>query len=163
MRIAILKSDLGQRGGVEKYSSHLANAFVQKGSSVTVLTTHRDGLSTLSPYHFDCPLISLGKKAGLSFTHIRDFNRWCQEWLKQNPVDIVFGMDRNSFQTHYRAGNGVHAEYLKKRAQAESFIKKISFKLNPLHQQILNFEKQAYCHPSLNTLFTNSFMNEFKS
>jgi len=79
-------------------------------------------------------------------------------WLGSNGYDVVFGMDRHSFQTHYRAGNGVHAAYLDRRRATASSLKRLSFAVNPLHRKILSLEKSTYEGKSLRRLFTNSAM-----
>ena len=67
-------------------------------------------------------------------------------------------MDRNSRQTHIRAGNGVHKAYLEIRKKESSFLKKASFVLNPLHRSILTLEKKAFESKELKVLFVNSNM-----
>ena len=67
---------------------------------------------------------------------------------RTNKPDVVFGLDRNSYQTHYRAGNGVHAAYLNRRMQDEGFFKSLSFKFNPLHNAILSLERKTYEGPA---------------
>jgi UDP-glucose:(heptosyl)LPS alpha-1,3-glucosyltransferase len=67
-------------------------------------------------------------------------------------------MDRNRYQTHIRAGNGVHAAYLESRVLTEGWRKKITCKINPLHRKILSLEKTAFENPGLQKLFTNSFL-----
>jgi UDP-glucose:(heptosyl)LPS alpha-1,3-glucosyltransferase len=67
-------------------------------------------------------------------------------------------MDRNSTQTHYRAGDGVHAAYLERRMQTESTIKALSLRYNPRHRFLLQLERTAFENPSLRCLFTNSEM-----
>jgi UDP-glucose:(heptosyl)LPS alpha-1,3-glucosyltransferase len=79
-------------------------------------------------------------------------------WLKQNPDGIVFGMDRHKAQTHLRAGNGVHAAYLKSRILAEGRAKYWMCLANPLHRKILRLEKQAFESQGLRKIFTNSHM-----
>ena len=67
-------------------------------------------------------------------------------------------MDRCSFQTHHRAGNGVHKAYLDLRAQFEGRFKKWSFALNPLHQLQLQIEKKTFESEQTQTIIVNSAM-----
>ena len=68
-------------------------------------------------------------------------------------------MDRNyGLETHYRAGNGVHAAYLQHRKAFSSFWRRFSFAFNPLHFLILSMEEQTFESPKLKKLFTNSYM-----
>lgn len=156
-KVTFLKSDMSAQGGLEKYTLRLAEAFAKKGYSVKVLTTSRtDKALPRAPEGVE--LISLASKSFLSAVHLLRFDSCCQKWLKSHPSQIVFGMDHNRFQTHYRAGNGVHAAYLHQRALSEPALKRFSLKINPLHKLILSFEKSVFEHPELKTLFTNSHL-----
>ncbi|MFT4554169.1 MAG: UDP-glucose:(heptosyl)LPS alpha-1,3-glucosyltransferase [Chlamydiales bacterium] len=152
--VVILKSNLSSCGGIEKYTLRTAQAFVEKGCKVTLLTSGDKTPATSEGIE----VISLCKPKPLSVYNIWDFDRTCQKWLKQNPADVIFGMDRNTYQTHYRAGDGVHAAYLKRRSKDVSFLKKATFSINPLHKLVLNIEQQAYEDDNLRCLFTNSEM-----
>jgi UDP-glucose:(heptosyl)LPS alpha-1,3-glucosyltransferase len=153
--VVLLKSHLNAAGGLEKYTLRLACAFAAAGCRTTVLTTCSKDRAA-PQIHPDVDVISLGAKQGLSVANLIDFDKRCRQWLKDNPSDLVFGMDRNRYQTHYRAGNGVHAAFLAQRRFCEPWLKRLSFSLNPLHQLTLSYEKTAFEHPSLKTLFTNS-------
>lgn len=150
--VVLLKSRLSHQGGLEKYTRRLAEAFVNKGCHVTLLTT--------GPYFSleKVEVVSLGKTLKLSIRHLQTFDNNCMKWLEAHKPSIIFGMERNSFQTHYRAGSGVHAAYLKKRALTDSWLKQFSFSINPLHRYLLKTEKKAFESPDLKVLFTNSHM-----
>lgn len=150
--VTILKSRLSNIGGVEKYTWRIAKAFSERNCQVNILTTGN------CPSQEGINIISLDRPRFLSFFHLKQFEEKCCQWLKDNPTDIIFGMDRNSHQTHYRAGNGVHAAYLSRRSRESSLLKKISFSLNPLHRFLLDIEQRAYENPHLRQLFTNSEM-----
>lgn len=89
---------------------------------------------------------------------MEQFDQFVQKWLSNTSADLVFGMDRNRFQTHIRAGNGVHAVYLESRKKTEGHFKHWICTLNPMHRKILSLEKSAFEHPGLKKLFTNSHM-----
>lgn len=135
--VVFLKRHAKAPGGLEKIANLLQKAFAAEGCKT---------------------MRFCGKKRALSFLDLYHFDKECQKWLFQNKSDIVFGLDRNTFQTHYRAGNGVHQAYLERRKRQENILKSISFTLNPLHRLILQYEKQAFEDPQLRVLFTNSEM-----
>lgn len=137
MKHVVLLKSKGS-GGLEKYASRVEKAFVEKGARVTVL----------SPTKMIWP----------GFIRLELFDRYVQNWLKENQADVVFGMDRNRFQTHIRAGNGVHAAYLKSRLEVEGRLKRLSCWINPLHRKILEIEKCAFEWNGLRKVFTNSQM-----
>lgn len=157
--ITLLKSNLFKLGGLEKYTLRLAKRFAERGCNVTILTTgplSEEDKAKAAGYPFQ--IIPFKPGHFLSFSKLSEFDKNCQKWLTQNPQQIIFGTDRHSLQTHYRAGNGVHAEYLAKRKLTEPFLKRLSFALNPLHRTILSYEKLTYESPVTKTIFTNSHM-----
>lgn len=154
-RITLLKSSLTQTGGLEKYTWQIAQRFCQKNLAVTLLTT---GTSTPPFASEHLKIVSFSIDHRLSVLNLLQFNRCCTQYIKKHPTPIIFGLDRNQFQTHIRAGNGVHAAYLNYRAQEEGIYKKLSFFFNPLHQMTLQLEKKAFEHPDLQILFTNSYL-----
>ena len=150
--VVLLKSRLAHRGGLEKYTRRLADAFAARGCDVKVLTTGE------CPSWGEIEVISLGETSKLSYQHLVQFDRACRSWCQQHQPEIIFGMERNSYQTHYRAGSGVHAVYLKRRQLTERWLKRASFQFNPLHRYLLRIEKEAFESPDLKVLFTNSEM-----
>ncbi|MBN4067294.1 glycosyltransferase family 4 protein [Simkania negevensis] len=154
MRIVILKSFIDAAGGLEKNTWRIAKAFAACGHEVVLLTTGTHSFFTADGIE----VVNVAERSRLSFFHMIDFDRKCKRWLQKNPSQVVFGMDRNSCQTHYRAGNGVHAQYLKQRSRIEPWYKRLSFGCNPLHRVILDYERIAFQSPSLRLLFTNSLM-----
>lgn len=140
-------------GGAEKYTWRLAQAFRDKGSSVTILTTGEPFKSSS-----DVSIITHPLSSKLSFRRVNEYDAFCTRTLKELKADVIFGLDRNRFQTHLRASNGVHAAYLERRKQSEPFWETLSFRLNPLHRTLLSIEKTSFEHPELKMLFTNSAM-----
>jgi UDP-glucose:(heptosyl)LPS alpha-1,3-glucosyltransferase len=155
MHIVLLKSRARNRGGLEKAAGRIASAFVERGNRVSILTTgtsnapEQDGLISVYP---------LKTASWPAFLRMEQFDGFVQEWLKNHPAELIFGMDRNRKQTHIRAGNGVHDAYLKSRIHTEGKLKYYSCLLNPMHRKILQIEKEAFEDQGLKKLFTNSNM-----
>ncbi|PIS03120.1 MAG: hypothetical protein COT85_03605 [Chlamydiae bacterium CG10_big_fil_rev_8_21_14_0_10_42_34] len=149
--VVLLKSRAGNYGGLEKYASRIANAFHERGAKVSILTT---GKTLQSEF----PIYSTKTFSWPAFIRMEQFDHFTKNWIEKNQVDLVFGMDRNRFQTHIRAGNGVHAAFLKSRLLTEGKAKVFLCKMNPLHRKILELEKAAFENPLLKKLFTNSHM-----
>ena len=154
-KIAILKSGLTHKGGIEKQTRSLAQAFTNAGCTVTIVTSGDNGKEVVTD---DYRTVTVAQKSKISLRHILEYNKACDQWLVDNPTDIVFGMDRNPCQTHYRAGNGVHRAYLQRRAMTDGWLKRASFAINPLHRMILDLERRCFECPTLETLFVNSNM-----
>lgn len=143
-QVVLLKSKWGSQGGLEKYAHRIAHAFMAKGAYVTILTTGNPPLHEPISFH------STKTVPWPGFVRLEQFDRFTAQWLKKNRADLIFGLERNRMQTHLRAGNGVHAAYLKTRSRLCHY--------NPLHRRILAIEKAGFENPSLQKLFTNSYM-----
>lgn len=152
-KITLLKTVLAHRGGAEKYTRQLAEAFSAKNCSVKVLTT---GPILANSYPFE--VVSFPLKSKTSVGRLWEFDRLCTSYIKEHPTDIIFGCERNRFQTHLRAGSGVHKAYLEHRSRFEPKWLRFRHACNPLHLSILHKEKQGFEHPRLRTLFVNSHL-----
>lgn len=151
--IVLLKSGVSRQGGLEKWARTLSNAYLQKGYHVTLLTTGQP--ANLSA---DIEVHSLTRKYPMSVLNVRAFDSFCMDFILKSKADLVLGLDRNSFQTHLRAGNGVHLAYLQRRSREEGLLASWKHTLNPLHRTLLALEKRAFEHPGLIRLITNSEM-----
>ncbi len=152
--VVLLKSRAQNNGGLEKYASRIAQEFANRGAKISILTTGKTQ-SSPSPLISFYPFVTI---AWPSFLKMEQFDRSVQRWILDQKPDLVFGMDRNRFQTHYRAGNGVHISYLKSRILTEGKLKHWMCLLNPMHRKILELEKAAFENPRLEKLFANSHM-----
>lgn len=157
--IVFFKRDLSAKGGLEKHTWLLVNAFYNKGYIPLMLTEKvGDSLPT------DLPLtIKQLPKAKLRTRtqKLKSFDHFCMRYLEQNTPDIAFGLDRTSSQTHIRAGNGVHAAFLERIAPQTPLKRLIHTRVKknlPFHREILTIEKRAFEDKRLKTLFTNSHM-----
>ncbi len=155
VEVTLIKSELYKQGGLEKYTWQIARDFCALKLPVTVLTTGTEQAPFSDPH---LHIVSFPIRHPFSFLNVMHFDKACSEFLDKHPTPIVFGLDRTRFQTHHRAGNGVHAAYLEHRCKEEGAIKKASFVLNPLHHTLLSLEKRAFEHPELKVLFANSEM-----
>lgn len=151
-QVVLLKSRSSQQGGLEKMASRIAQAFLDKGANVTILTTGD------APAQSNIPVIATKTVPWPAFLRMEQFDYFVRRWIKQHGADLIFGMDRNRIQTHIRAGNGVHAAYLKSRFLTDGLFKACICHFNPLHRKILELEQEAFENPGLQKLFTNSAM-----
>lgn len=151
--IFLLKSRVFHTGGVEKHAFRLAKAFHERGMKVTLLTT-----GEVPPHKHPFSILSLCPHNGFGAYLLTKFDRLVKEYLGQHPDAVVFGLDRNTLQTHYRAGNGVHAEYLRLRARVEPWWRTATFSVNPLHLTILSLERRLFASTTLKSIITNSNM-----
>jgi UDP-glucose:(heptosyl)LPS alpha-1,3-glucosyltransferase len=139
MKVVLLKSRAKHAGGLEKVARRIGDGFRARGAEVVELSPGNEWPK---------------------FRRIGKFDRTVESYLRDHPADIVFGMDRNKTQTHFRAGNGSHRAFIESRLLSEGRLKYLSCLLNPLHRKILSNEKLAFESPALKKLFVNSHMVE---
>lgn len=154
LKVNILSRHFKARGGLEKWAYRIAEGFTRRGAHVNILTSDSMSEAPSQPlleYH------TLPLTKWLNFQKMIQFDRGAKKWDEKHKADITFGMDRTRHQTHIRAGNGVHAAYMKRRKTFENYSRCKSL-LNPLNPTILSIEKEAFESPELKVLFTNSYM-----
>lgn len=153
--IYLLKNKLGSVGGLEKYTWRIAHAFLNKNCQVNIVTS--DAVNN-GKEHPLLNFITLPSEKGLSVAKIKGFDKAVKKFLSSHHYDVAFGLDKTSFQTHIRLGNGVHRKFLQTRKFTDPFWKRMVIPFNPLHRTILSMEKKALESPQLKCIFTNSHM-----
>ena len=133
VRIAVLKANSSSKGGLEKTTRRLVDGFRARGAEVSLLT---------QSVH------------GPRFLQLERYDRYVQRWINDHHPDLIFGMERNRIQTHFRAGNGVHAAYLHSRG----WLKRTCAWFSPFHRKILELEYACYSCSRLQKVFVNSHM-----
>jgi UDP-glucose:(heptosyl)LPS alpha-1,3-glucosyltransferase len=152
--IILLKSNLSTIGGLEKQTWKIINAIAQR-EPITVLTYNNSTNPSISN---NVTIETIAKKPLLGWKRITTFNDRSIKWQNTHPHKITLSMDRTSYQTHIRLGNGIHKAFLENRKQLDSKLKHWSHQFNPIHQCILKIEKEAFSSPRLKKIFTNSHM-----
>ena len=147
--VALIKRDFHSQGGLEKVSRKIIDSLQEKNVEVTLLTS-----SPAESVDLPCPVLACNLKRKLNYKRVLEFDAWCKTHSAR--FDVVFSMDRSSYQTHHRAGNGVHAAYLDLRRQKEGLFKTVSFAINPLHRTLLKLEKATFEDPFLKKIIVNS-------
>lgn len=153
--IAIIKYSYNKSGGLEKQTNLIIEALKKKGLKVTLVTTkpkEKKNLPDGVAFHF------INRWPFFSFIRILLFERQTKRWLKKNNFQAILAIDRTTFQTHIRAGNGVHRAYLENRKKYLGKINYLLTRINPLHQIILKIEKKAFENPFLKKIIVNSEM-----
>lgn len=163
IHICVIKQRLHHKGGLEKVTLALIEELYALGHLLTVITSDTD--KTFSGFSYNIPIISIHLKSPFKFLQILEFDIRAKNVVQKIKPDIIFGFDRTTYQTDYRAGNGSHLAYLHHRKKYESCFKNCLLYCNPLHWVILSQEKKMLQSPLLRHLFVNSHMvkNEFEN
>ena len=78
--------------------------------------------------------------------------------LARNRYDLVQSHERIPGVMLYRAGDGVHAEFLAQRRRGLSRRGRLGLALNPYHAYMLRAERRMFEHPALRAVICNSEM-----
>jgi UDP-glucose:(heptosyl)LPS alpha-1,3-glucosyltransferase len=155
MRIAFIRRKYTAFGGAERFLErllpHLAG---QQGLDATLLAESWSGASLPSWMHWQqVPTLPLGSLArGLSFER-----NVCRA-VAEGTFDLVQSHERVPCADLYRAGDGVHREWLRQRRRVLSPLAWARVRLNPFHRYLLAAERRLFDSPRLRAVITNSAM-----
>ena len=151
-RLAIVRQKYNPAGGAERFVSRALDALAQQATlDVTLITRRwetRAGWHSLklNPFY----LGNVWRDAG--------FARAVRHTLRQQPFDLVQSHERIAGCDVFRAGDGVHRDWLARRARALSPLGRLAMWLNPYHHYVCHAEARMFRHPALKAVICNSQM-----
>ncbi|HEY5894682.1 MAG TPA: glycosyltransferase family 4 protein [Chthoniobacterales bacterium] len=131
MRIGLVRRGYSTAGGAESYLRGFAKAAVAAGHETVLFA---------SPEWQDW---AFGSKTVVEGKSPRAFSDALEKIRPREQCDCLFSLERVSSCDVYRAGDGVHASWLLRRAKFESPLKRLTFAWNPKHRALLDLEKRA--------------------
>src|SRR5258708_23909189 len=78
--------------------------------------------------------------------------------IARRPFDIVQSHERIACCDIYRAGDGVHAQWVRNRCATLSPLARAGLALNPYHRYVLAAERRVFASPRLRAVICNSPM-----
>lgn len=135
-RVAFIRQKYVHDGGAERFLSRALEALSSRNVSLTLLTREWRGGEG-----FDvivCNPFYVGR-----LWRDRSFARAVCRELAKRSFDLVQSHERIGCCDVYRAGDGVHREWLRQRARALSCGGRLGVAVNPYHRYILKAEKKT--------------------
>ena len=156
MQIALLRQRVGGPGGAETTVQHLARGLAAAGHEVTVYGSQSpdEARAVLGPQIAYVPVPVWGGKTGRLLTYALNTRRL----LRRAGPQVVFSLERTLGQQVYRAGDGCHREWLRRRAPFLSPAARIFQRLSPFHRVLLALERRLFADPGLQRIIANSPM-----
>jgi UDP-glucose:(heptosyl)LPS alpha-1,3-glucosyltransferase len=157
MRLAIIRARYNPFGGAERFVELALRALRDDGADVTVIArdwrdhSAADDLSGNGIKFFKVDPFYLG-----STWRDWSFARGVQRVLVSRPVDLAQSHERIVGIDIYRAGDGVHASWLERRARTVSVASRLGIKLNWHHRYLLHTEKKMFADRRLRAIICNS-------
>jgi UDP-glucose:(heptosyl)LPS alpha-1,3-glucosyltransferase len=149
-RVALVRSRYDPAGGAERFVQNAVAALKSQGASLTIVTRHwpgHDGTAiVLDPFHVG------------SLWRDRSFARAVCAELSRRRFDLVQSHERIACCDVYRAGDGVHAEWLAQRARLQSPLAAFATRCSPHHRYLLEAERALFTSTRLRAAICNSEM-----
>jgi UDP-glucose:(heptosyl)LPS alpha-1,3-glucosyltransferase len=151
MRIAIVRQRYNPFGGAERFVARSLAALAGQGAEVTVVAREwaadtRGTVLRVDPFH----LGRLWRDWG--------FARAVCARLARESFDLVQSHERLACCDVYRAGDGVHRQWLENRARGEGALARLATRLSPYHRYVLAAERRLFASPRLRAVICNSRM-----
>ncbi|HET7730245.1 MAG TPA: glycosyltransferase family 4 protein [Usitatibacter sp.] len=149
-RVALVRSRYDPSGGAERFVQNAIRALRSEGASLTIVARrwpgHDGSAIIVDPFHVG----SLWRDWGFS-------RAVCRE-LARRHFDLVQSHERIACCDVYRAGDGVHAQWLAERSRVQSPLAAWATRTSPHHRYILAAERALFSSPRLRAVICNSEM-----
>ena len=151
MRIAIIRQRYNPFGGAERFVARALDALAAQGAELTVVARQ---------WHEGAPGDVLEVDPFYVGRLWRDwsFARAVCARLATGAFDLVQSHERLACCDVYRAGDGVHRQWLKNRARAGGTLARLAARLSPYHRYVLAAEQRLFASPRLRAVICNSRM-----
>ena len=158
VKLAIVRQRYNAFGGAERFVERAAAALRAQGASVTVIAREWSGGAPGS-----------GGATGDSWLRCDPFylGRLWRDWsfartacraAQRGDFNLVQSHERIACCDLYRAGDGVHAQWLENRARQMKPWRRRWAAINPYHRYVLAAERRMFASPRLRAVICNSRM-----
>ncbi len=151
MRLALIRQRYNSFGGAERFIERAIVALERKGTAVTLITR---AWQKANPRH---AIIVDPPYAGRLWRDA-SFSRGVRELVRREHFDLVQSHERIPGCDVYRAGDGVHRQWLDYRLKEAPVLERLGIHLNPYHWYVCAAERSMFEHPGLRAVICNSQM-----
>lgn len=150
MKVALVRHRYSPHGGAERYVDTLSAALSEAGAEVRILCASWDGSSAgkVGVERISVPPNPVPLRLLL-------FARAIREWAANHPEWLLFSLERVPGAEVYRAGDGVHAEWLLRKRSLRPWTWPLDA-LRPLNLAYLHLERAMFGSPALRFVIANS-------
>ncbi len=159
MRLAIVRQRYNPFGGAERFIERAVAALSASGASVTVIARAWKRApavaSTATPalQAIRCDPFHVGRRWRDS-----SFARAVCRLLQTESFDLVQSHERMACCDIFRAGDGVHRQWLALRAREQGPLARLATRLNAYHRYLLGAERRLFASARLRAVICNSAM-----
>lgn len=153
MKLALVRQRYNPYGGAERFVERAVSALADLGVSVTVVARDWTAAPSADMTLLRCNPFYFGRR-----WRDRSFAQAVCHTLSRQSFDLVQSHERLSCCDVYRAGDGVHAQWLANRARLRSDWQAALLAYSPYHRALLQAEREMYASPRLRAVICNSRM-----
>jgi UDP-glucose:(heptosyl)LPS alpha-1,3-glucosyltransferase len=155
MKLAFIRRKYTPYGGAERFlESYLPHLAAQPEMEISLLSSAWSGDALPDWLHWQAvPSLPLG-----SLARALSFERNVCRAVREGGFDLVQSHERVPCADLYRAGDGVHREWLRQRRRVLGKLAWARVALNPFHQYLLRAEQRLFRSARLQAVITNSEM-----
>jgi len=149
--VALVRQRYNPYGGAERFIERALPALERTGAELTLISRSADGWGArrfvaVDPFH-----------VGNTWRDA-SFARAARQAWEAGGFDLVQSHERIAGCDVYRAGDGVHAEWLDIRRASVGSLERAGIALNPYHRYVCAAERSMFGHPRLRAVICNSAM-----
>ena len=149
-RVALIRGQYDRSGGAERFVQNAVRALRSQGASLTIVARRwpdNDGTAiVVDPFHVG------------SLWRDWSFARAACAELARRRFDLVQSHERIACCDVYRAGDGVHAQWLHERARVQGPLARLATGASPHHRYLLAAERALFSSTRLKAVICNSEM-----
>ena len=151
MRVALVRQRYNPYGGAERFIERALPALEGAGAELTLIARRAGGwgarrLIAVDPFYIG------------NLWRDWSFARAARSAWKSGRFDLVQSHERIPGCDLYRAGDGVHANWLEIRSASAGLLERAGIALNPYHRYVCAAERRMFEHPGLRAVICNSNM-----
>jgi UDP-glucose:(heptosyl)LPS alpha-1,3-glucosyltransferase len=150
-KIALVRQRYTSFGGAERFVDRALRALRQQSAELTLITRRWKGDPQ---FHIQrCAPFYLGR-----LWRDWSFARCVCKHVSEQAYDLVQSHERIACCDIYRAGDGVHREWLSQRNRVLNRASRLAQGWNPYHRYVLAAERRLFASPRLKAVICNSRM-----
>ncbi len=154
--LAVVRRRYSPFGGAERFIERSLSGLQKIGVQPTLLCAEWDGAGSPAP---EWEVVRLGAPKGLGRARRElAFERDVHGYLAKRRFDLVQSHERIPGLAVFRAGDGLHCEWLRQRRKVQGTAEQWLTRLSPYHRFCLARERQMFEHPALRVVICNSEM-----
>jgi UDP-glucose:(heptosyl)LPS alpha-1,3-glucosyltransferase len=157
MKLAVVRQRYTPFGGAERFVDRALQSLAACGVDISLLTRSWEGAEAQGFRRVELnPPYS--RFWGGRAARDRSFSEAVQAEISRGGYDIVQSHERIPGCTLFRAGDGLHAAWLRHRGRVLSPARRLAQRVSPYHRYVLSAERAMFGHPALRRVICNSRM-----